>query len=65
MNKNNEKPKVSEGSKKDSRDAVESAISNAKGDRGITWEATIARSNKKIGKWDAGASTGRKKHATA
>ena len=51
--------------KKDSRDAVESAISGAKGDRGVTWEVSIARTNKKVGRWDETVGTARRKRSEA
>lgn len=51
--------------KKDTRDAVESAISRAKGDRRITWEAALARTHKKVSKWEESESSHRRKRSVA
>lgn len=50
---------------KDSRDAVESAIERAKGDRKITWEAAIGRTHKKISKWEDSETASKRKRTAA
>jgi hypothetical protein len=39
------------------RDAVETAIDRAKGDKSITWEGVHSRTSKKISRWQAKAIT--------
>lgn len=65
MTKHDGKKTSDASPKKDTRDAVESAISRAKGDRRITWEAAIARTHKKISKWEESESSIRRKRSAA
>jgi hypothetical protein len=59
--------KLSSGAIKmqDTRDAVESAIARSKGDKRITWEAAIARTHKKVGKWEGSESLNKRKRSAA